>query len=187
MSDEASTNTDYDEGEHCKDVYAYFGRAFYEAGVVETGLSLTVMHLDFLTKEAEKWRRDGMSSFVRADYEAAFDAFMEQLQSKTLGDLIKALKRLSVLPPTIVKLLDDTNRKRNFLTHHFFRESAVRFTLRKGRDEMIAELDEAHTLFLITDRTVTEWAKPFREKIGLNEKTFERYYAEFIASLPKDD
>ena len=76
---------DYDEGEHIKEVFAYFGSAYYMANVFETGLALAVLVLDFLTEVTETAKRQGMKGFDRARYEAEFDAFMKRQHAKSSG------------------------------------------------------------------------------------------------------
>lgn len=50
---------EYDEGEHVKEVFAYFGRAYYAASCLETGLAMAMLYVDFLAKVGEDFKRDG--------------------------------------------------------------------------------------------------------------------------------
>ena len=39
-----------DEGEHVKEVFAYFGRAYHYASVLETGLAIALLFAEFLPR-----------------------------------------------------------------------------------------------------------------------------------------
>ena len=82
----------YDEGEHIKEVFAYFGRAIYAASCVETGLTHALLYLDYFTIVKDEFRRTKGLGFDRQKYEADFDAFMERHFAQTFGNLIKRVQ-----------------------------------------------------------------------------------------------
>jgi len=164
---------DYDEGEHVKELFAYFGRAYYMANVFETGLALAVLHLDFMAETARKIKRDRKDKFDRAAYEAAFDDFMTRQHAKTLGNLIKRLNELVDIGEPMKLLLSESKALRDFFAHHFFRERSEAFVSRTGRDSMIEELERAHDLFKSADRALQELMEPYLTRHGMTKDLIE--------------
>lgn len=171
----------YDEGEHVKEVFAYFGRAYYAASCLETGLAMAMLWVDFLARVREDYARDGGKSFDRATYEAEFDAFLANQHAQVMGSLIKRVNGATNLTDDLKAKVTEANGRRNFLSHHFWRERAVEFSNRKGRDQLIAELDEAGEFFLSVDHQLDAEMLPTRRAIGLSEEVLERHMAKFIA------
>jgi hypothetical protein len=54
---------------------------------------------------------------------------------------------VTTVPNDLEGLLTEALKKRNFLTHHFFRERAELFMSRHGREKMIQELERAQKIF----------------------------------------
>lgn len=131
---------EYDEGEHVKEVFAYFGRAYYAANCLETGLAMAMLYVDFLAKVSEDFRRDSGKAFDRNKYEADFDAFLANQHAQVLGSLIKRVNAARSLSDDLKSKVTLANHRRNFLSHHFWRERAVEFSHGRGRDQLIEEL-----------------------------------------------
>ena len=172
----------YDEGEHVKEVFAYFGRAYYEAGVLETGLAIALMQIDFLSRVRDQYLTDRGKSFDRAQYESEFDRFMENQHAQTLGNLIKRVSALPELSDSLKERIKDAKRRRDFLGHHYFRERAVDFSNRTGRDRMIAELHNDGDMFEAIDRDLYAELAPIRAKLGVSGAKFQKYLAQFYAA-----
>lgn len=172
----------YDEGEHVKEVFAHFGRAYYEAGVLETGLAIALMQIDFLSRVRDQYLADRGKSFDRIQYEAEFDLFMENQHAQTLGNLIKRVSELPELSDDLKEKLRDAKKRRDFLGHHYFRERAVEFSNRIGRDKMIAELHNDGDMFEAIDRDLYAELAPVRVKLGMSGEKFQKYLAQFYAA-----
>lgn len=172
----------YDEGEHVKEVFAHFGRAYYEAGALETGLAIALMQIDFLSGVRDQYLADRGKSFSRTEYEAEFDRFMENQHAQTLGNLIKRVSALPELSDGLKERLRDAKKRRDFLGHHYFRERAVEFSNRTGRDKMIAELHDDGEMFEAIDRDLYTELSPVRVKIGMTGEKFQKYLAQFYAA-----
>ncbi len=172
----------YDEGAQVKEVFAYFGRAYYEAGVLEAGLAIALMQIDFLGRIRDQYLADQGKSFDRAHYETEFDRFMENQHAQTLGNLIKRVSALPDLSGSLKERLREAKKRRDFLGHHYFRERAVEFSTRAGRDKMIAELHEDGDMFEAIDGELYAELAPVREKLGMNGKRFQEYLARFHAT-----
>lgn len=173
----------YDEGEHVKEVFAYFGRAYYEAGVLETGLAIALMQIDFLGRVRNQYLANLGKSFDRSQYEAEFDRYMENQHAQTLGNLIKRVSVLPELSDGIKDRLKEAKKRRDFLGHHYFRERAVEFSNRTGRDKMIAELNEDGDMFEAIDRDIYAELTPIREKLGMSSENFQKYIAQIYSAL----
>ncbi|WP_330083374.1 hypothetical protein [Methylocystis iwaonis] len=177
----------YDKGEHVKELFAYFGRAYYMANVFETGLALSVLHLDFLTEMAIKIKREGKDNFDRSAYEAKFDAFMSKQHAQTLGNLLKRLHELADVGADLQSVLSETKTSRDFIAHHFFRERADAFASRTGRDKMIEELESAHDLFKRADRALEEFMGPYLKRHGITKDLIEAETERHLRSLEAND
>lgn len=46
----------------------------------------------------------------------------------------------------------------------------------RGRDEMIHELENAQTLFKVTDNLLTQTVRPVREKYGFTDEKLKMFY-----------
>lgn len=178
---QACAMIEYDDGEHVKEVFAYFGRAYYAASCVETGLAMAMLYVDFLAKAREDFRRAGRKTFDRAQYEADFDAFLANQHAQVMGSLIKRVNAATSLSEDLKSKVADANRRRNFLSHHFWRERAVEFSHRRGRDQLIDELNGEAEFFIAVDHQLDTEMLPVRDAIGLSEEVLERHMANFIA------
>ena len=78
--------------------------------------------------------------------------------------------------------LRDAKKRRDFLGHHYFRERAVEFSNRAGRDKMIAELNNDGGIFEAIDRELYAELAPIREKLGMGGEKFQEYLAQFYAT-----
>ncbi|NWF74715.1 MAG: hypothetical protein HXY51_16990 [Nitrospirae bacterium] len=165
--------------DHVKSVYAQFGLALYLAQVLEHGLANALIAAELLPRRAGK-------PVPREQWEAEFDVFMDQQFQQTLGRLIRALRAASPVPSDLEALLARALEKRNFLSHYYFRERAEMFMSRKGRDQMIDELQQAGKLFETADERLTEVAKPLREKYGLTDERLKPLEEAYFKTVKHD-
>lgn len=179
------TETSYDEGEHVKEVFAYFGRAIYAASCVETGITHALLYLDYLASVEEDFRRTKGLGFDQKKYQSDFDAFMERHFALTLGNLIKRLNDLASMDSELKDRILAAKRRRDFLVHHFWRERAVEFATRNGRSMMIDELDKDGVTFEMLNDDIVEATKPAREAIGITDENLNAYTEEFIADVER--
>jgi hypothetical protein len=56
-----------------------------------------------------------------------YDDFQQKLSKRTLGQLIRELKKKITVEHNAEILLQDALDKRNYLTHHFFKEHSYDF------------------------------------------------------------
>src|ERR1700730_14095644 len=64
------------------------------------------------------------------------------LNRKTLGQLLGAVKRFATYGDEILETMDEALIKRNYLMHRFFPYHNFALFSAEGRREMLAELDE---------------------------------------------
>jgi|SRR5271166_657069 len=162
----------YDKGEHIKEVFAYFGRAYYTANLFETGLAIAL-------------KREGVHSLDR--YETEFDTFMKKQHAQTLGNLLKRFEKHNTADTKLKTMLAEAKDKRDFIAHHYFRERAEEFATRVGRDSMIAELDASTTVFDEADEAIQAVVAPRLASIGVSVEHMESHIKRYVESFDTDD
>ena len=159
------------ESEHCKEVYARFGLAMYEAQVLEHGIVNASVVVDLIPERRHLARS-------RAEWEKEFDEFMGRHFKQTMGHLLRGLGSFSKLPPDLEDILIRALARRNWLAHDFFRDRATEFMSSKGRDQMLAELDESAVLFRSADDSLVKVMEPIMRNQGVtNEMLTESFQA----------
>ncbi len=138
-----------------KEVYAFFGLASYCAQVLEKGLVNMVV----------VFRCRGLV-ITRSE----FDALFEEHDKKTLGQLLHRARSIVKIPTSVDSLLGEALQKRNWLTHHYFADRSVAFTMESGRKDMILELQEMIKLFKETDTATEPIYLPVMKERGLTEE-----------------
>jgi hypothetical protein len=109
---------DYDEGEHVKELFAYFGRAYYMANVLEEGLGLALLQLHFLRLVRDEFIRNRGKGFDRAKFEADFDAFVHQHHALTFGNLLRKIEKQPEFDDALMARIKAAKQQRDFLGHH---------------------------------------------------------------------
>src|ERR1700730_18552739 len=87
-----------------RETFAYFGRAYYMASVLEVGLAHALMFADFLREVKQEYDATKGKGFNRAQYEAQFDEYMKKQFAKTMGNIIR---KVELLP----EINDDLKRR----------------------------------------------------------------------------
>lgn len=171
--------TDENSNDQIKTVCAHFGLAIYLAQVLEHGLANALMCTELLPRRAGK-------PVPRKQWEEEFNAFMEQQFKHTLGRLIQRLESITSVPDDLEDLLTEALAKRNFLAHHYFRERAEAFMSHSGREQMIAELQEAQKLFERADDRLDKVTTPLLERYGLTDDKLKPFMDEYMARFAND-
>jgi hypothetical protein len=126
------------DDDQVKSVFACFGRALYLANVVEIGLVLSLLQVDFFS--AAKAEALSGAKFDRGKFNSDFDAFMDKHFAQTMGNLVKRVEAFAALGEKLKVRIRDAKNRRDYLSHHFWREQAEQFGTSKGREAMIAAL-----------------------------------------------
>lgn len=79
--------------------------------------------------------------------------------------------------------IEEARKRRNFLAHDFFRERSLELASRQKRDEMIAELKEAHAMFYAADRALSKFMEPYRTRPELNDEIIEVHIAKIMREI----
>jgi len=115
------------------EVYTQFGIAAelaqtleVDAGNVALAYLALFVDTDKITPEQTEW----------------FRSLMEDLNRKTLGQLLRSIKKLATYDDDILETVDEALVKRNYLMHRFFPFHNFALISVEGRREMLAELDE---------------------------------------------
>ena len=116
------------ENDDPKEVFAFFGLAYYQAAVLEQG----VLNL------AVAMNAKGIPGATIRDLKSLFST----IEDKTFGQIIHAAKTNFQLPEELEKDLSVALEKRNYLAHKFFSNNAENFMRPAGRKNMIEELIE---------------------------------------------
>lgn len=154
-----------DEDNH-KDVCAHFGLTIYYAQVLEHGI-VNAMVICKLSQG---------SSFTGSDV----DPFMDNQFQKTLGKLIKNLRKIMPISHELESSLFTALNKRNWLVHKYFRERVPDNLTYKGRQKMISELEEAKEYFIKVDNMLEKELLPHMEKCGITDEMIQVAYNKLV-------
>lgn len=169
-----------------RETFAYFGRTFYLASVLEVGLAHALMFSEFMHSVKQGFEKDRGKSFNRAAYEAAFDTFMDKQFAQTMGNIIKKVEKLPEFSVELRARIAEVKKRRDFITHHFWRERSVEFASSKGRAALRTELEADMNLFAQVDREVNAALLPVRQKLGIKEEWLEEHTKKMVQEM-KDE
>jgi hypothetical protein len=161
--------TDEPTSDEAKELYAYFGLAFYCSSVLEHGVANALMALELLEGRG--------GARTQAEWETLVDRHYESSFAKTLGTLIRQLPRHHQRLPELAAMAADFEqslKERNFLAHHFWREHAEHWFTSEGRTTMVQRLEEARDLFATTDRKLDAAVQPFEARHGITREAVSR-------------
>jgi hypothetical protein len=153
------TLEEYEENEHSKESYAYFGLAVYYSQVLEHQLVNMIVLLK---------RSQGLIP-TEDDYEALY----QRKFSNTLGQLINEIKQLFQLKTEDIEELKEILRQRNFIVHEYFKEKINLTFTKTGRNILINELGDFITRLKIMDQKLIEYSNEIFLKFGITDEVLE--------------
>jgi hypothetical protein len=176
MTDSA-VNDNYDdtldhESYRIREVFANYGLTMYHIQCLERTLAMlgsTVYNPD-------------ADHITRSQY----DAILEDNFKKTLGQLISKIKKSVDLPDDFEKKLADALEKRNFVTHRYFWERAMKFSHTRGQEEMLAELIQLSDYFENMDRELTLVQRKWSNAKGVTDDAIYHVMGDMLLSEIKD-
>jgi hypothetical protein len=168
-SDNVTINS---ESYRIREVYAFFGLTMYHIQCLERTLSM--LSATVYNFEANHTTRPQFDSILEANFK------------KTLGQLIKQIKKSVDLPESFEKKLADALEKRNFLAHHYFWKRAMKFSHTHGQEEMIAELSQLSIYFEEMDRELELVQRKWMTAHGITEDTINQIMGDLLFSEIKD-
>ena len=155
---------DYDDP---KEVYAFFGLAYYQATVLEHGvLNLAVA---MLAKD------------VPGITVGNVDKLYESFDKHTFGEVIKAAKAKFDIPAALETDLVTALKQRNYLAHRYFIVHDIDFMISSGRRKMIDELIEILKHLKSVDMRMDGLWKTAWESFGITEEWIEEQMQAYIA------
>jgi len=151
-----------------KDLFAWYGAAMYAAQLFEVELVILLLALKRLhepnTESHEYERLDNL------------------LSRRTLGALLKELKKHCDIAPEFQDLLIQYRDMRNFLAHEFFYKNASGMKTRKGVDAITAELQDIEQQLREADLIASKMSENVRRASGIDEEAFQEYVRKSMES-----
>ena len=166
-----------------RETFAYFGRAFYMASALEVGLAHALLYSDFLAEVQRKYVQTKGKNFDRVKYEAEFDAFFEKRFAQTMGNLVREIERIPEISDDLKKRIVAAKKRRDFLSHHFWRERAKEFATSQGCAAMREELQKDMELFEQLDREINTAMLPIRQRLGIKDKWLQQHYEKIMQDI----
>lgn len=113
-----------------RDTYAQFGLTFSRACMVENYFVNLIVTSDFIKRTRQESAKLGKPIYeTRDEMSRAYDLYVDEHRGKTMGALIggpkrkkSGLKDFIDLAPELDARVEDALRRRNYLTHAFWRE-----------------------------------------------------------------
>lgn len=151
-----------------KDVYAQFGLTFSHGCNVESVLANMILAADFVKHVVTESRKAGKPIYTQDECGKKFDEFLTKKHRDVMGTLVRGIKGLIDLTPTLETRVDDALRRRNYLAHHFWRERGGEVLSRKRRDLVVEDLIADQAFFEQLAKDLEDVANTEVTKIGLD-------------------
>lgn len=151
---------EYDENEHSKEGYAYFGLAVYYAQVLEHQL----VNMIVLLKKTQ-----GLIP-TASDYDALYDRKL----SNTMGQLINEIKQLYQLKSGEIEELKEILRLRNYIVHDYFKERIPLTFSCNGRVKIIDELKAFVERVQNMDAKLVSYSNMLLVDVGITPEMLDR-------------
>lgn len=122
-----------DLAEDQRQLYAEFGIAAEKAQILEMeagNVALAFIALFVGTDHITPEKRE------------LFRGLVHDVNSKTLGALLRSIKAMAKFDDSLLKIVDDALERRNYLAHRFFPSHNYAIFDEAGRQTMISELQE---------------------------------------------
>ena len=152
-----------------KEVFAFFGLAAYAAQVLERGVLFLALELHLNNAESVT--------------ERDIDSLLGGLESRTLGQVIAAIRQMGFPSNLLEERLAEALARRNELAHQFFWDHAEYFMTKGGRVCMIDKLRSLTATFqeadVETEKTLFEVSKC----TGFTQEAVNREFAKLKARL----
>jgi len=161
---------DYDDP---KEIYAFFGLAFYKANVLEHGvLNLAVALL-----------AQGEPGVTISDVEKLYESF----DTKTFGHVLRVVKERYSFSKEFSLSLDQALVYRNHLAHGFFKKHDIDIMGESGRRKMIDELIDMWVHFAKVDEIMDEYWLSAWEQHGVTKEWMEKQVRECVKTVRPDN
>jgi len=150
-----------------RETFALYGLAMYHAQCVEKSIAIMVSSV---------FNND----FINADGPDEREVIQDAVFSKTIGQLIKRLRKQVPVPSSLDMKLNEARAKRNWLAHEYFWTRAGEIMTTRGRDKMICELRETAEWFSNVDEHLTSIYEKLIVKAGISREMLNEDFRELI-------
>lgn len=152
-----------------KELYAFFGLAFYKANVLEHG----VMNL------AVALMAEGNLGITVDDVNHLYESF----ETKTFGQVVRVAKDRYQFSDEFSLDLDKALAYRNHLARGFFREHDIDHMGESGRRTMI----DKHAHIAKVDKVMDEYWMAAWAKYGISKEWIEKEIKNYVAAVRPND
>jgi len=155
------------ESDRIKEVYAHFGLAMYFSQCLERTFSMalvTVFNLDLMKTTRGQ-----------------FDSKLDSNFKKTLGSLLREMKKTQLIDEGLESELLQVLDKRNWLAHHYFWDRAIQFMNKDGQLAMIRELEDITACFHEMDSKLMDLLKEWRRNKGISDEVVQEILEEMVS------
>ena len=170
-----------------RETFAYYGRAVYAFSVVEVALAHVLLFAQFLKDVRDDYIASRGKGFDRKQYERNFDAFMEEQFAQTMGNLMRRVEKFGAFDDALKGRIADAKKRRDFLTHHYWRERSIDFATSAGRERMREELNADAEMFQQLDHDIDAASAPLRTALGIKDEVLEDYNRKFMERVKRGD
>lgn len=151
-----------------KNLFAWYGAAMYAAQCFEVELVVLLLGLKVLRDPGTE-----PHEYNRLDI---------TLSKKTLGALIKELKKHCGMTQEFEEILIGYRNSRNYLAHEFFYKNEKRMRTREGIDTVTAELQDMECQLREADSVATIMSKNVRRMCGIDEDMLQAQVRKILDS-----
>ena len=151
------------ESDQVKEVYAYYGRAMFEAQCLEQSIFQHLLIFDHFPKATKAYKD-------KQQWANAFNEYESREMKQTMGKLIRRLCEAGQPTKEIEAALEEALKVRNWLAHGYFSARAIQFTVSRGRQEMLIELEPIYEIFKNCAELIDAVTMPVMRKMGLTEE-----------------
>lgn len=157
MQEPEVPDPDYDDP---KEVYALFGLAYYSMQVLEQGLVNLGVALSVKEVPGARFKTVG----------EIYDA----MDDKTFGQVLRATRDQTGIPPHFATDLEEALQKRNYLAHRFFVVHDLDIRSAEGRRRMVDELRDVVMFVKRLDKEMDKvWMRAW-ERLGVTQEWIDR-------------
>ena len=173
-------------GNDLKDVYAQFGLTFSHACSVEAALANVILASDFVKSVITESKKAGKPIYTLEECSQRFDDFMAKQHERMMGKLVGGIKGLVELDEALKNRVDEALRRRNYLTHDFWRERGGEVISRKRRSIVLKDLIADQEFFEQLAKDLEEVANSEVAKLGLDAEGLRTRVDEGVRKLQQE-
>jgi hypothetical protein len=175
------------DSEHdLKDVYAQFGLTFSHACSVEATLANTILASDFVKNAITESKKSGKPIYTMEELSRRFEEFLAKQHRRMMGKLVGGINGLIDLDEDLSRRIDDALRRRNYLTHDFWRERGGEVISRKRRSLVLKDLIADQELFQQLAKDLEDVANSEVAKLGLDAEGLSARVDESVRKLEQE-